>query len=169
MSQHTTMRQVRVRTELRTGDIGALIRLHGELYAREYGWDWTFEAFAAQTFGRLAEHWNRARDRIWIAERAGEIVGCIAILEVDDDVAQLRWFLVHPHARGAGLGRRLMSDALSFCRAAGYARVFLWTVASLTAAAHLYRSLGFTLTHQQTVEKWGAVLTEERYDLDLVP
>jgi N-acetylglutamate synthase-like GNAT family acetyltransferase len=160
---------IAIRTDLRTGDIGSLIGLHGELYALEYGWDWTFEAFAAQTFGRLAESWDPARDRIWIAERRDRIIGCIAILAVEPGVAQLRWFLVHPSVRGSGLGRRLIDEALSFCRRAGHAHVFLWTMASLTAAAHLYRSCGFELTHQETVEKWGAVLTEERYDLDLAP
>lgn len=156
-----------VRHDLRPGDIGSVIRLHGEVYAAEQGWDWRFEAFAAQTFGRLAEQWDPVRDRVWIAERAGEIVGCIAILFVDDGVAQLRWFLVHPSVRDEGLGRHLMDEALSFCRTAGYSHVFLWTTASLVAAAHLYRSQGFMLTHQETKELWGAVVTEERYDLDI--
>lgn len=156
-----------IRNDFRSGDIGRLIELHGELYAREFGWDWTFEAFAAETFGRLAHQWDPARERIWIAEHSGRPVGCIAILGIDDDVAQLRWFLVHPEARGSGLGRRLIDDALSFCRSAGYTHVFLWTMASLAAAAHLYRSYGFEITHQASVERWGAVLTEERYDLDL--
>lgn len=158
---------IHLRNDIRSGDIGSLIRMHGELYAREYGWDWSFEAFAAETFGRLAHTWDPARERIWIAEREGGIVGCIAILSVDDDIAQLRWFLVDPAVRGTGLGRRLIDEALSFCRAAGYAHVFLWTMAGLAAAAHLYRSYGFEITHQETVERWSAVLTEERYDLDL--
>lgn len=174
--------QIRVRNDVEPGDIGAVIRLHGSVYAREQGWDWRFEAFAAGTFGRIAERWDPSCDRIWIAERAGEVVGCIAILAVDVErqavsgvagtepaVAQLRWFVVAPSARGQGLGRNLIDEALSFCRSAGYSRVFLWTTASLTAAAHLYRTRGFVLTHQETVEQWGGVVTEERYDLDLAP
>ncbi|HEX2166893.1 MAG TPA: GNAT family N-acetyltransferase [Longimicrobiales bacterium] len=161
--------EIRIRNDLRMGDVGAVIRLHGEVYAREQGWDWRFEAFAAGTFGRISERWEPSRDRIWIAERAGEVVGCIAILAVDEGVAQLRWFLVVPSARGRGLGRLLIDEALSFCRSAGHSRVFLWTTASLAAAAHLYRSRGFVLTHQETLERWGAVVTEERYDLDLSP
>lgn len=167
MPRHSAARQLSIRNDLRAGDIGSLIRLHGEIYAAEQGWDWTFEAFAAQTFGRLADHWDPARERIWIAERGDDIVGSIAILSVDDALAQLRWFLVHPSARGEGLGGRLIDTALSFCRCAGHAHVFLWTTASLAAAAHLYRSRGFMLTHQETKERWGAIVTEERYDLDI--
>lgn len=158
---------IRIRNDIRSGDIGNLIRMHGELYRGEYGWDWTFEAYAAETFGRLAHQWNPARERIWIAEREDRIVGCIAILDSDGDTAQLRWFLVDPAARGTGLGRQLIDRALSFCRAASYSHIFLWTMASLSAAAHLYRSCGFEITHSERVERWGAVLTEERYDLEL--
>lgn len=160
---------IQVRTDLHPGDIGRLIRLHGEVYAAEQGWDWTFEAFVAQTFGRLADRWDPSVDRLWIAERDGEVIGCIAILWVEADIAQLRWFVVHPDSRGSGLGRRLTEDALAFCRGAGYRHVFLWTTASLSAAARLYRSFGFTLTHQETVERWGGVVTEERFDLDITP
>ena len=167
MPTQGTARQILLRNDLRAGDIGSLIRLHGEIYAIEQGWDWKFEAFAADTFGRLAEQWDPVRDRVWIAEHGGGIVGCIAILQVDEGLAQLRWFLVHPSVRGEGLGRRLMTEALSFCRSTGYSHVFLWTTASLAAAAHLYRSFGFALTHQETKELWGAVVTEERYDLDI--
>ena len=83
-------------------------------------------------------------------------------------VAQLRWFLVEPSERGTGLGRRLVGEALGFCRAAGYRSVFLWTVGGLDAAAHLYVAHGFRKTETRpTARLWGADLSEERYDLTL--
>jgi hypothetical protein len=59
---------VTIRTELRPGDFGSVVHLHGTLYARERGRDTTFEAYVA---GPLSDFVLRAdpRERIWIAER----------------------------------------------------------------------------------------------------
>src|SRR6266511_5451915 len=96
---------VTIRTTLHPGDVGTIVYLHGVLYAREYGFDPTFEAYVA---GPLAEfvRSGSARERLWIAERDGRIVGCVAIVASGPETAQLRWYLVDPSARGAGLGRK---------------------------------------------------------------
>ena len=157
---------VTLRTELRPGDVGSVIALHGLVYAREYGFDPSFEAYVA---GPLADFVIRAspRERLWLAERAGAVAGCIAIAAESDAVAQLRWFLVAPSARGAGLGRRLLDEALTFSRAAGYERMILWTVSALEVAIHLYRSAGFTRVEQVPAERWGARVVEEKYEMEL--
>src|SRR5438067_10174680 len=114
--QHANPSQpaVTIRTDLRPGDLGAIVSLHGVIYAREYGFDPTFEAYVA---GPLAEFVHRAsaRERLWIAEREGRIVGCIAIVAASPRTAQLRWFLVDPTARGAGLGKCLLGETVAFC------------------------------------------------------
>src|ERR687885_147033 len=88
----------------RQGDLGSVVHLHGTVYAKEYGFDPTFEAYVA---GPLAEFVRSRtdRDRLWVAERGGRMVGCIAIVAAGPQTAQLRWFLVDPSARGAGLGK----------------------------------------------------------------
>lgn len=156
---------VQLRTALRPGDLGALIRLHGVVYAREYGWDHTFEAMVAQGLAGYALSGDDGRGRLWIADREGAVAGCIAIVGQGDGGAQLRWFVVEPESRGAGIGRRLLGEALAFCRERGFRSVFLWTVRGLDAAAHLYRSAGFAVTQEETHVRWGATVTEQRYDL----
>src|SRR5919202_2340160 len=133
---------VDVRTTLKPGDVGSVIRLHGVLYAKEYGFDHTFEAYVAAPLAKLVQS-PGPNERIWIAERNGALAGCVAIVASTTDVAQLRWFLVDPSCRGTGLGKRLLSDAIEFCRACGYESIVLWTVSGLPAAAHLYRAAGF--------------------------
>jgi GNAT superfamily N-acetyltransferase len=159
---------VTVRHDLRPGDMGRVIALHGVLYAEEYGFDHGFEAYVAETvaeFGHLA---RPDRDRLWLAERDGRLVGSIAIVGREHGAAQLRWFLVGPEARGHGLGRRLVGEALAFCRTAGYRSVYLWTVTGLDAAARLYLAAGFRKTETKPpATLWGVSLAEERYDLEL--
>jgi GNAT superfamily N-acetyltransferase len=155
---------VRVRTDLRPGDLGAIVQLHGLIYAREYGFNPSFEAYVA---GPLAEFVRRGspRERLWIAEKNGRIVACIAIVAASDEVAQLRWFLVDPAARGAGLGKKLLLEAVDFSRKVGCRGIILWTVSSLTAAAHLYRAVGFQKVEEKPGRMWGVELVEEKYEL----
>jgi GNAT superfamily N-acetyltransferase len=155
-----------IRTNLKPGDLGSIVSLHGTLYAREYGFDPTFEAYVA---GPLAEFVRAAsgRERLWMAERDGAIVGCVAIVAASATVAQLRWFLVDPAARGQGLGKQLLHEAVQFCQEAGYETVILWTVAALKAAAHLYRLAGFRKVEAKSGNRWGVDVVEEKYELRL--
>ena len=105
---------VTIRHDLRPGDLGRVVTMHGILYAEEYGFGHGFEAYVAETvaeYGRLA---RPGLDRLWLAERDGRLVGSIAIVGRDGGAAQLRWFLVDPSARGSGLGGRLIQEALAF-------------------------------------------------------
>jgi GNAT superfamily N-acetyltransferase len=155
---------VTYRTNLMPGDIGAIVRLHGVLYGREYGFDHTFEAYVAGPLGEFARSVS-ARECIWLAERQEKIIGCIAIVASTPEVAQLRWFLVDPSARGIGVGKKTINKAVDFCKACGYKSIFLWTVSALTAAAHLYRSVGFRKVEQKPGKKWGVDVIEEKYEL----
>ena len=154
-----------LRTEIRPGDVATLIQMHGEIYAREYGFDETFTAYVDRPLTEFARLPGR-RERMWIAEHDQRIVGSIAIVEGESRQAQFRWFLVDPVYRGHGLGRRLMHEALAFAAESGYESIYLWTVSALTAAARLYRKAGFVKVDEKP-GNWGAVVIEEKYVLDL--
>jgi GNAT superfamily N-acetyltransferase len=158
---------VHIRTDLRPGDIGEVVRLHGLLYAKEYHWDHTFEAYVAESLARFALNNDPTRERIWLVEAGGRVTGSIGIVAAEEDVAQLRWFLVAPSARGKGVGGTLLQHAIGFSRAANYGSIFLWTVDGLSAAAHLYKQAGFVLTEERRGLHWGAEVTEQRFELTL--
>ncbi len=164
----TADRELSVRHDLRPGDLGRVIAMHGDLYAAEYGFDHRFEAYVAETLGEFGRTARSGRDRLWLAELDGRLVGSIGVVGREHDEAQLRWVLVHPDARGRGSGRRLVGEALAFCRTAGYRSVYLWTVHPLAEAARLYLRAGFVLTEEKPREPmWGTTLSEQRYDLRL--
>jgi GNAT superfamily N-acetyltransferase len=157
---------VTIRHEFKPGDIGYLISLHGTLYAKDCGWDESFETYVAVPLSEFAE--SRAEhEKIWLVEKDETIAGSIAIVRASAEEAQLRWFLIHPDLRGRGIGRYLIGEAIHFCREEKYRSVFLWTEAKLEAAARLYRVVGFELTEEKTHELWGMMITEQRYELKL--
>jgi len=151
-----------LRHDLKPGDLGSIVHLHGTVYAEENGFDPTFEAYVASTVAQFVLS-PSDRDRLWIAERKERIVGCIAIVGTAANEAQLRWYLVDPSARGTGLGRRLLEEAVAFSRRSGYATIFLWTVSALTVAARLYRSVGFQKVEEKSGHRWGVDVVEEKY------
>jgi GNAT superfamily N-acetyltransferase len=159
--------KITVRHGPRPGDLGRVTALHGELYAAEYGFDCRFEAYVAETLGEFGRLARPGRDRLWLAETGGRLIGSVGIVGREDGAAQLRWLLVAPEGRGRGLGRRLLGEALAFCREAGYRSVYLWTVGQLTTAARLYLEAGFRKTEALPPADWGAPVVEERYDLRL--
>jgi GNAT superfamily N-acetyltransferase len=156
-----------IRTEMKPGDLGEIVRLHGVLYEEEYGLDNTFEAYVAGPLSEFVLHPDEGGQRMWVVELGGKLVGCIAIVRNGEGVAQLRWFLLTPETRGKGLGKRLMEEAVEFSRRAGYRRIILWTFSELETAIALYRRWGFKKTEEKAHHIWGRDLVEEKYELDL--
>ena len=161
------MDEITIRTQIKPGDVGYIIYLHGILYAQEFGFDSTFEAYVAGPLSEFINDFDPQKDCLWVAECAGRIVGSIAIVGKPDNIAQLRWYLVHPDVRGRGLGRRLLTAAVDFCRERAFKSVFLLTVQELETAGYLYQSAGFQKTESKRQEMWGVTLTDERYEMTL--
>ena len=127
----------------RPGDMGWVIHRHGVLYAQEYDYDETFEALVAEICAHFIRNLDSTRERCWIAEKDGEIVGSVFLVKHSKTIAKLRLLLVEPSARGFGIGKRLVEECVRFSRQVGYRKITLWTQSSLHAAARTLASPPF--------------------------
>jgi DNA-binding MarR family transcriptional regulator/GNAT superfamily N-acetyltransferase len=149
------------------GDIGWIAHRQGQLYAQEYGWDETFEALVAEIAARFVREFDPLRERCWVAEQEGRIVGSVFVVRKSARVAQLRLLYVEPAARGQGLGARLVDECIRFARAKGYRTLMLWTNAGLDAARHVYEARGFVLERQERHRSFGKRLVGQFWSLPL--
>ena len=166
MKNKVSLDDISIRTELRHGDLGYVVYLHGVLYGREYGYGIQFETYVAKGLCEFYEQYDPERNRIWACEYNGKMIGFLLLID-RGRAAQLRYFLIEPEYRGLGLGSKLLNLYMEFLQECGYKESFLWTTHELDAAIHLYKRIGFRLMEEKESTSFGKALREQRYDLIL--
>ena len=166
MTTSIALSDIRIRQELRPGDLGYIAYLHGQVYARECGYGLHFEGYVLAGLQEFAEQHDSTQDAIWVCEHDEKIVGFLMAFHRADSV-QLRYFIFLPEYRGLGLGKKLMQEFLAFMRAKNYNQAYLWTTREQATAIALYTRFGFRLTEEKSSIAFDKQLVEQRYDLRL--
>lgn len=151
----------------RVGDISWIVHRQAVLYAREYGWNIEYEGLAAAIVGDFLRDFKPGRENCWVAERGGDIVGSVFLVEEDAETGKLRLLYVEPSARGHGIGGKLVAECIAGARAAGYRRLILWTNDVLTSARRIYEATGFRLVREEPHHSFGKDLNGQYWEMDL--
>ncbi|PZQ99172.1 MAG: MarR family transcriptional regulator [Cereibacter sphaeroides] len=149
------------------GDAGWVISRHAELYARDEGFDASFETLVAWIVADFLASHDPARERGWIAARGIERLGsifCVTEGAETPQIAKLRLFFVEQSERGTGLAQQMLETCMNFARKADYNHMRLWTHESHRAAGRLYARNGFALTASNPVRNFGQNLVEQTWE-----
>lgn len=167
MTTKTSLNDIHLRNDLLPGDLGYIAYLHGLLYARERGYGLNFEGYVFDGLGEFAHRYDPSKDRVWVCEHEGKIVGFLMGFNRVDSI-QLRYFIILPAYRGIGLGKKLMNEFVSFMKEKGITKAYLWTTNEQEEAIALYTRHGFRLTEEKPSNAFDKELVERRYDMALV-
>ena len=157
----------KLRRELHDGDAEAIVEIHERVYRPEHGMEASFvEGVRATVEGAVERGWPEGGGA-WLVDGPDGLAGCLGLTEEDDCKGKLRWVVLAPEARGTGLGKRMITEAVSEARRLGFERLELDTFGALTTAAAIYRSVGFRLVSEEETDMWGPRIAYQHYVLDL--
>src|SRR5260221_9093526 len=151
----------------RSDDLCWVLARHGAIYGREYGWGSDFAVLVAGIIADFERGHDLAREGCWIAELAGAPAGSVVLVDTGNGIAKLRLLIVEPHARGRGIGRRLVEHCIKFARDAGYGKIVLWTQSVLTDGRPIYEGAGSVRTEEEPHRSFGVGLVGETWELEL--
>src|SRR5690606_11085732 len=128
-----------VRNTLEPGDLGQVAALHGKIYSEEQGFGIGFEAYVMESLLEFYCAYSLKKDKVWVVESGGKMVGFVLLMHRPSSRAQLRYFILSKEFRGLGIGSRLMKEWMEFYTKSNYEAAYLYTTSGLDAAAGLYK------------------------------
>ena len=158
-----TLDHIDIRTQLKPGDLGNAIELHGRIYVDEFGFDPKFEFYVAKAVGELNNQFSE-KHLYWIAEYKAKMVGFLTLMH-HSEAAQLRFFIIDQSCRGLGLGRKMLDLFMHKYQERSYDSCFLWTTDMLFPALHLYENYGFELVEKNHANNFSTPMNELKYVL----
>ena len=70
---------IRLRSELKPGDIGWIIERHGMIYAEQFAWNSNFEILVAKIVANFFDKFQKQFEKFWFAEINEKKVGFVLI------------------------------------------------------------------------------------------
>lgn len=154
-----------IRNTLEPGDLGQIAALHGKVYSEEHDFGLGFEAYVMESLLEFYRAYTKKKDRVWVVESEGKMVGFILLMHRPSNRAQLRYFILAKEFRGFGIGSRLMTEWMEFYAVSNYDAAYLYTTSGLDAAASLYEKMGFRKISEMKSRNYGVPLLEQYYEL----
>src|SRR5262245_24607206 len=96
------------------GCFSSILELESKFYKEQFSLNYNFDLKIARALLEFLLRYEPKRDGLWLVLVDGRVEGSIAVdgKNAHLEGAQLRWFIVSPLLRDAGLGNSLLSTAV---------------------------------------------------------
>lgn len=145
----------------RAGDISYVAQRSITSAMEEFELAGTFESVTLGNAAHFLERFSPEHDCTWIAERDGSVVGSVFVRRADTRTAELMMLHVESRARGIGIGRRLISEAIAFATRAGYDTMQLELLDVMKTARVLLHGSGFRHVSEASDSRYGRVVQRQ--------
>jgi putative acetyltransferase len=111
-------------------------------YAAWLGIDLSFQHFEEE-LAELKTMYKVPYGGIILCKAENQIIGCVGIRKIDNEIAELKRMFIKPAFQGKGTGRELLQKAVEFAWLLNYKIIRLDTLNYMTPVIKLYKSYGF--------------------------
>lgn len=91
----------------------------------------------------LSEKYSLPHGRLYLAYWNGEIVGCVALRQIDDTYCEMKRLYVKHGYRGKQIGKSLIEQIIADAKEIGYKHMRLDTFPFMDSAIQMYHRYGF--------------------------
>ncbi len=96
-----------------------------------------------QMLEHCEEHIIKPGGKIFLATLGDEIVGCFALIKLDEGIYELGKMAVDPEYQSKNIGQELMRYAIDYGQRLHWKKMVLYSNSKLSRALHIYRKFGF--------------------------
>ncbi|MES3033677.1 MAG: bifunctional helix-turn-helix transcriptional regulator/GNAT family N-acetyltransferase [Gemmatimonadota bacterium] len=151
----------------RIGDLSFVVQRSIASAIEEFELGGTYETVTLGAAAHFLERFTAEDACVWIAERNGAPVGSVCVRRVGDGAAELLLLHVESQARGIGIGRRLIAEAIDFATRAGYDTLQLELYDVMKTARQLLHAAGFRHVSELPDARFGRALQRQVWRLGL--
>jgi DNA-binding MarR family transcriptional regulator/predicted GNAT family acetyltransferase len=145
----------------RAGDISYVAQRSIASAMEEFELAGLYETVMLGAATHFLERFSPERECTWMAERDGAVVGSVFVRQVDTRTAELAMLHVESRARGIGIGRRLIAEAIEFARRTGYDTMQLELLDAMKTARLLLHGAGFRHVSEATDSRFGRAVQRQ--------
>ena len=153
----------------RIGDLSYVVQRSIASAMEEFELGGSYETVTLGAAAHFLERFNADRECVWIAERGGAPVGSVCVRSVGVGTAELLLLHVESQARGIGIGRRLIAEAIEFATRAGYDTLQLELYDVMKTARQLFHGAGLRHISEVPDGRFGRALIRQQWRMTLTP